>query len=137
MSTMSYNVYTAEFISGQRNHVRIFIETNPTPATVTDPIGIVYHVIGTILMGMEYQKRDSQDPLHSATFVPGTKKKVGTIAEEDVAKFETECCEAISPPAPQVKLNGTRLDPSKPLYRCGEWVEDVKRLAFEKGIFKP
>ncbi|KAB8257981.1 hypothetical protein BDV32DRAFT_77001 [Aspergillus pseudonomiae] len=131
---MSYNVYTAQY-AGKPNHVAIYIETNPNALQVADR-GRLYHVTGNILQGMKYDPRDSRDPIESASFVPGTKLKIGTIAKGDLVRFETECCKAVPPPPAQMTLGGKRLDPSKPLYRCGEWVEDVKKLAFEQGIFK-
>jgi len=132
---MSYEVYTAEYI-GQPNHVAIYIETQPSTNEQTRN-GLMYHVVGNILQGMNYQKRDSKDPLLSATYVAHTKKKIGTIAIGNLARFEPECCNAIAPPGPQVTLNGKRKDPSKPLYRCNHWLDDVISLAFQKGIFKP
>jgi hypothetical protein len=98
--------------------------------------GVKYDVTGTILMGMEYRKQDCEDPVLDATYVPDTKEKVATMAAGDLERFETECCKAVAPPASQVFLNGRRKDPSKPLYRCNHWVDDVIKLAFEKGIFK-
>lgn len=135
MSTTTYNVYTAEYV-GQRNHIFIYIETHPDADPAAAERGRRYHVTGTILRGMTYEAQDSHDPELSPAFVPGTKQKIGTIAQADMARFETECCLAVPPPPAQVTLSGKRLDPSKPLYRCGDWLEDVKRLAFEKGIFK-
>ncbi|KAB8227952.1 uncharacterized protein BDW43DRAFT_233453 [Aspergillus alliaceus] len=132
---MSYNVYTAEY-AGKPNYVAIYIETKPNALQVADR-GRLYHVTGNILQGMKYDPRDSRDPIESASFVPGTKIKIRTIAKGDLARFETECCKAVPPPPAQMTLGGKRLDPSKPLYRCGEWIQDVKKLTFEKGIFKP
>ncbi|KAE8352301.1 hypothetical protein BDV28DRAFT_4299 [Aspergillus coremiiformis] len=131
---MCYNVYTAEY-AGHPNHVAIYIEIEPDAVDIIDR-GRLYHVTGNLLQGMTYDPRDSKDPQESASFVPDTKIKIGTIAQGDLARFETECCRAVPPPPAQLTLANKRFDPSKPLYRCGEWVEDVKKLAFEKGIFK-
>jgi hypothetical protein len=35
-----------------------------------------------------------------------------------------------------VALNGRRLDPSKPLRRCGEWVQEVVAKALAEGVVK-
>lgn len=131
---MSYEVYTAESL-GQPNHIAIYIETQPGERAENRE-GILYHVVGTILQGMTYQKREEKDPELSVEYVPNTKKKIGAIAIEDLEKFERECCMAVAPPGPQVKLNGKPKDPSKPLYRCNHWLDDVIRLAFQKDIFK-
>ncbi|KOC14720.1 hypothetical protein AFLA70_740g000270 [Aspergillus flavus AF70] len=132
---MSYEVYTAEYI-GQPNHVAIYIETQPSADEQTRN-GLMYHVVGNILQGMTYQKRDTKDPLLSATYVAHTKKKIGTIKSGNLTRFETECCNVIAPPGPQVTLGGKRKDPSKPLYRCNHWLDDVIKLAFQKGILGP
>jgi hypothetical protein len=105
---MSYNVYTAEYV-GKPNHVAIYIETNPNALQVADR-GHLYHVTGNILQGMIYDPRDSRDPMESASFVPGTKTKIGTIAKEDLARFEPECCRAVPAPPAQMTLGGKRLD---------------------------
>jgi hypothetical protein len=132
---MSYEVYTAEYL-GQPNHVAIYIETQPTADEQTRA-GLMFHVVGNILQGMTFQKRDTKDPLLSASYVAHTKKKIGTIAIGNLDRFETECCNAVAPPGSQVTLSGKRKDPSKPLYRCNDWLDDVISLAFQKGIFKP
>ncbi|RAL03165.1 uncharacterized protein BO80DRAFT_423137 [Aspergillus ibericus CBS 121593] len=131
---MSYPVYTTEEI-GERNHIAIYIETVPDAAPQAIR-GRLYHVVGTILMGMTYAPRDTPDPETIPGHVPGSKKKIATIAKDDLIRFEQECCEVVPPPTAQVTISGKRLDPSKPLYRCGGWIEDVKKMAFEKGIFK-
>ncbi|EDP53325.1 hypothetical protein KXW65_006839 [Aspergillus fumigatus] len=97
----------------------------------------MFHVVGNILQGMTYQKRDTKDPLLSASYVAHTKKKIGTTAAKDLNRFETECCNAVAPPGSQVTLSGKRKDLSKPLYRCNNWLDDVISLAFQKGIFEP
>ncbi|KAI5294912.1 hypothetical protein KEM55_006405 [Ascosphaera atra] len=130
---MSYEVYTHEYV-GVINHIALYIET--TPGSDSQPAsGLKYHVVGTILQGMTYQREDTPDPVTVPTYIPDTKKRIGSIAIEDMKRFEGECCEVVPPPASQVFLNGKRKDPSKPLYRCGQWLRDVIDLAFEKGIF--
>ncbi|KAL2837000.1 hypothetical protein BJY01DRAFT_221404 [Aspergillus pseudoustus] len=131
---MSYCVYTAEYI-GSPNHEAIYIETDPMAAESADR-GRRYHVTGTILQGMVYESKGSLDPDHEATHVPGTKKRIGTVAIGDLTRFEEECCRAVPPPRPQVTLGGKRLYSGTPLYRCGDWMRDVLVLAFEKGIFR-
>lgn len=123
---MSYKVYTTES-QGQRNHISIFVETE------TDGRGRTFHVIGTILNGMEYQTREDGDPIHSPDHVAGSKTLVGTIEKTDMSRFEA-VCEAVEVPGSQVFLNGKRKDPSKPLRRCGDWVKDVKAKLVADGI---
>ncbi|KAJ0420571.1 hypothetical protein BJY00DRAFT_284098 [Aspergillus carlsbadensis] len=130
----SYEVYNVQFV-GQPNHVALYIETQPDEPVETRK-GLKYDVTGTILMGMVYRKQECEDPLVDAAYVPDSKQKVATIVIGDLQRFETECCEVVAPPASQVFINGRRKDPSKPLYRCNHWVDDVVKLAFEREIFK-
>lgn len=131
---MSYNVYTAEYI-GNPNHVVIYIKTNPNALQVANQ-GRLHHVTGNILQGMKYNPRDSRDPIELASFMPASKIKIRTIAKHDLARFKMKCCRAVPAPLAQMTIGDKHLDPSKLLYHCREWVEDVKKLAFEKDIFK-
>lgn len=86
-----------------QTHVAIYIETQPS-ADERARAGLMFHVVGNILQGMTYQKRDTKDPLLSASYVAHTKKKIGTTAAKDLNRFETECCNAVAPPGSQVTL---------------------------------
>ncbi|KAJ5346737.1 hypothetical protein N7541_009219 [Penicillium brevicompactum] len=101
---MSFSVYTAEYL-GAPNHEAIYIETNPT-APRTSEGGRLYHVTGNLLQGMKYDPRGSFDPEFSASYVPGTKKVIGSIAQADLTRFETECCRAVEAPQAQLTLGG-------------------------------
>lgn len=133
---MSYKVYTVESLgNGERNHIAIYIETDPSAAQ--DSIkGHLYHVTSTILNGMKYDPLETVDPERLLEHIPGSKKQIATIAREDLARFESECCLAVPPPKPQVTLSGKRLYPGEPLYRCRDWLGDVESVAVEKGIFQ-
>ncbi|OQD76513.1 hypothetical protein PENDEC_c004G03098 [Penicillium decumbens] len=134
---MPYNVYTIESLgNGERNHKAIYIETNPI-ATSQSVKGNLYHVTGTILKGMAYDPRSTTDPELLPEYIQGTKKQIATIAEDDLARFETECCLTVSPPKAQVTLSGKKVFPQTSLYRCREWIADVEKVAVEKGIFTP
>ncbi|EPS28163.1 hypothetical protein PDE_03109 [Penicillium oxalicum 114-2] len=117
---MSFNAYTAEYV-GVSTTMKLFIlRANPTaPKTLEG--GHLYHLVS---------------PEFSASHVPGTKRKIGTIAKEDIARFETECCQADPAPHTRLTLGGKQLYPGTQLYRCGDWLRDVQKLAFEKGIIK-
>ncbi|KAJ5120853.1 uncharacterized protein N7515_010241 [Penicillium bovifimosum] len=129
---MALKVYTTESIGAQRNHIAIYIETEPS-----ENRGWLHHVTGTILNGMDYTPRQTPDPEMLAEYVPDSKKLIATIEESDLDRFREECCMAVLPPRAQVTLKGTRLYPDTPLYRCGDWLKDVQDMAFRKGILKP
>lgn len=125
---MSYSVYTVELLgSGPRNHVRLFVETQ------NDGSGQIFHVIGTILQGMTFETRLEIKPESDVLFVPGSQKYVGRIAQSAMGGLD-ELCRSIPPPAAQMSLNGTRKDKTKPLRRCGEWVEEVREEALRRGL---
>ncbi|KAM0544116.1 hypothetical protein ACHAPJ_011998 [Fusarium lateritium] len=123
---MSYNVYTVEYI-GSPNHVAIFIENG------REGSGTIYHVIGNILLGMEFNIKPAKRPNLSESFVPGTQRQIGRIQQADVARFEA-VCQNNPPPGAQLRLNGRPKDPSKPIRRCGEWVNEVVDRALYEGI---
>lgn len=104
---MSVTLWTTRH-HGSRDHVTSFLETEDNGD------GTTYHVTGTILNGMNYQSRHDQKPDNSATYVPGSKVRIGQINTEDIARLEA-VCESIPPSAKQMRLNGSRIDPSKPL----------------------
>ena len=127
---MSYLVFTAEYL-GSPNHVAIYVQTKEDGTE-----GQLYHVVGSIVAGMVYQSRKSKPPNESATYVPDSNKKIGTIAASDLAKFE-ELCQTVAPPERQVLLNNKKIDPAKPLRRCGEWVQEVLEEAIKEGLIQP
>jgi hypothetical protein len=123
---MSFNVYTAEN-HGTRNHIFIFVETGD------DKKGRRFHVTGTVLNGMKYETEDYDFPDESASYVQDSLKLVGTVEQSDMARFGA-VCEAVEVPGAQMKLNGKLKDPSKPLRRCGEWVQDAVEKLIADGI---
>lgn len=133
---MQYNGSTVEFLGqpNKPNHVAIYIETKPKSVD-HEGAGIKYHVVGTILLGMVYERQISENYTLSPEYVAGADCLIGRIAETDIPSLE-EICESIPPPAAQVALNGRRLDPSKPLRRCGEWVQGVVAKALAEGVVK-
>ena len=114
---MPYNLWTAEYHGGgPRNHIRLFLETE------ANGDGGIYHVIGSILNGMSYERRPDKKLDESATYVPDSATRIGSI--EDVDRLEA-VCQSVPPPEAQMRLNGSKLYPNKPLRRCGEWVQEV------------
>ena len=133
---MQCKVFTVEFLGqpNKANHVAIYVETKPK-SDIREGSGIKYHVVGTILLGMKYTCETSGDYMLSPEYVEGADRLIGRISESDIPLLE-EICESIAPPAAQVALNGRRLDPSKPLRRCGEWVQEVVAKALAERVVK-
>lgn len=126
---MSYNVYTVEYL-GSPNHVGLFVETN------TDKSGQIFHVTGNLLTGMTYENKPAKRPEDSASYVPGSQKFVGRIAQSDMENLD-ELCRSVKPPEAQLHLSGRPRNPSERLRRCGEWVQEVKEKALDEGLIVP
>ena len=124
-----YKVYITEHF-GVRNHIRLFVEMNPAEGS-----GRIFHVVGTILQGMEYETRPTGRPNDSPTLIPDSATLIGTVDATLMDQFEAVCQE-IPPPAAQVHLNGKPKDPSQPLRRCGDWVQEVKAKLLADGILQ-
>jgi hypothetical protein len=133
---MDYNVFTVEFLGqpNKGNHVAIYFETKPR-SDDHESAGVKYHVVGTILLGMKYERQISENFMLSPEYVAGADRLIGSIAEVDMPLFE-QICESVPLPGAQVALNGRRLDPSKPLRRCGEWAQEVVVKALAEGVLK-
>lgn len=130
---MSYNVYTAENF-GNINHIGIFVETGENGHTT----GRKFHVIGSIITagpGMQYEEKESNDPVSSASYVPGTKQLVGTVDRHDMPRFRA-VCQSIPVPGPQLNLNGSRIDRSKPVRRCTEWTAEAVDALRRQGVLQ-
>jgi hypothetical protein len=133
---MEYSVFTVEFLGqpNKANHVALYVETKPKSGD-QEGAGIKYHVTGTILLGMKYERQISENYMLSPEYVAGADRLIGCIAKTDMPLLE-DICESTPPPAAQVASNGRRLDPSKPLRRCGEWVQEVVARALAEGVVK-
>ncbi|KAK4543568.1 hypothetical protein LTR36_005463 [Oleoguttula mirabilis] len=124
---MSYDVYTAEYQGTTINHVAIFVKTN------SDGNGRIFHVTGSVMMGMKYETRDGKSPKDSHSFVPGSLNRIGAVEQSNMSQFEA-ACEAVEVPGKQYATLNKRIDPSKPLRRCTHWVEDVVAKLLADGI---
>lgn len=129
---MSLNVYTAEYI-GVPNHIGVFLETEDAGPRS----GILFNVVGTVVIGQgqTYEEETTPDPADAPNYVQDSKKFIGTIDKGDIDRFRT-ICKSIPVPGPQLKLNGTRIDPTKPLRRCMEWTAEAIEALFEDGVLK-
>lgn len=125
-----YKVYTPEFY-GIPNHIGVFVETEEDgPKT-----GRMFEVTGNVVIrggGMQYEDTKSDNPEENADFALGTKKKVGTIKTSDLARLRA-ICESIPVPGPQLNLNGSRIDTTKPLRRCIQWTAEAVEALLEAG----
>lgn len=126
---MAQNVYTAEYY-GVRNHITLFVRPSNADSTAD---GKCFHVTGTILNGMQFEMRTRESPLEAPDHVPNTMILIGTVDDGKMDAFEATC-RSIPPPEPQVHLNGKLKDPSKPLRRCGEWIQEAVEKLKRDGI---
>lgn len=125
----SYRVYRAEYL-GIQNHIALFVETHQSGLGS----GALYHVVGSIIQGMKYETKAALAPEQSGSYA-GRKDYLGVVSVDDYDRFNT-ICQGIVPPGAQVRLNGKKIDPSKPLYRCGEWNKDATDALRRHGVLK-
>ena len=133
-TSSTYDVYTAEY-AGTPNHIGIFVETLEDG----DKSGRVFHVIGNVVIkgtGMKYDEKKAKDPEVSLSYAKDTKTKIGTVKASELDRFR-DVCKSIPVPGPQLKLNGKRVDASKPLRRCIEWTAEAVEALLEDGVLHP
>lgn len=128
-SSTYYSLYQAYYHGMPREHQGIFVETHET-GTGT---GHLYHVIGTVLQGMNYNHRTEVRPEDSPEFA--RKQDLGYIKQAEYGKFQ-QICEAIEIPGKQLDLRGRRLDTTKPVRRCGDWVRDAIEALKNQEVLK-
>ena len=124
---MSFSVYTVEYL-GRPNHIAIFVENGSNGS------GTLYHVVGTILQGMTFEKKN-RTPDQSATYVKGSKRLIGQVKSDQMGQFEI-VCRSVPVPGAQMTLRGQLIDPSKPLRRCGDWVNEAISKLISEGLVK-
>jgi hypothetical protein len=133
-SSQYYDVYTPEFY-GVINHIGDFVETEEDgPKT-----GRMFEVTGNTVIrggGMQYEDTKSDNPEEGALFAEGLKKKVGIVKASDLARLR-EICQSIPVPGEQLKLNGSRIDSSKPVRRCTQWTAEAVDALLEAGVLLP
>ncbi|KAK8210422.1 hypothetical protein IWZ01DRAFT_503113 [Phyllosticta capitalensis] len=142
-----HTLYTAEYVGGGPvNHVAFVLvapdsstSTRPSPSltssTTTPPTTCTtYDVTGSILAGMVFRIRPSHPwPERDPEYIAGSLRRVGRIAPRDLERWEA-VCRAVEPPGKQVRLNGERIDKTRPLRRCTEWLVEVEERACGEGV---
>jgi hypothetical protein len=111
------------------SHEAIFIETHE----IGNLTGHLYHVVGNILEGMKYEDKEIQNPTHSASFEKMS--FIGVMLSSDIPRLDA-VCRSVEIPGKQLNLRSKRLDPSKPLRRCGEWTADAISALHQQGIVR-
>jgi len=121
-----YTVYLVERLGMPRNHHVIFVEVSRE-----DETGLQYHVTGTVQIGMEFEiKNEDTSPRESPSFV--SMSKLGLIKASDLDRLESICR---SNPPPAKQFNGPhRIDKTKLLRRCQEWVSETVGLLRAEGV---
>ena len=114
------------FLGGRGNHIAIFVETKD------DNSGQLFHVTGTIQLGMKYESKSGKKPEESLTFVE--KELLGTTTTANYSRFDA-VCRGVPPPAKQ--YNGPqRINPKVPLRRCTEWAWEAVQALKDEGILQ-
>ena len=121
-----YIVYLIERLGMPRNHQAIFVEISPE-----DETGLQYHVTGSVQIGMVFEiKKEDTSPREESSFV--SMSKLGLVKASDLDRFESICR---SNPPPDKQFDGPhRIDKTKPLRRCQEWVSETVELLRAEGV---
>ncbi|KAK3370803.1 hypothetical protein B0T24DRAFT_627071 [Lasiosphaeria ovina] len=132
-ATMSYNVYRVTYIAMPRDHHALFVETNTDQSSTggKKKSGLLLHVIGNILEGMEFEQKPAT-PEASLTYA--SKSFVGWVAAEDLDRL-ISICTSNPPPQKQFELD-TRLFPNEPLRRCQEWTSETVDMLVANGVLQ-
>nr|OQO19660.1 hypothetical protein B0A51_10969 [Rachicladosporium sp. CCFEE 5018] len=130
-SPIHFNVYTAEY-AGRPNHVAVFVETQESGGHS----GRLFQVVGSVVRGgggMRYEDKRAHNPVDSHSYAEGSLRKIGIVAQADLGRFRA-ICQAVPVPGPQLNLNSTLIDKSKPLRRCIEWTAEAVLALQEAGV---
>ena len=121
-----YTVYLVERLGMPRNHQVIFVETSPE-----NNMGIRYHVTGNVQTGMVFEvKKEDTNPREESSFI--SMSKLGSMKETDLDRLESICR---SNPPPAKQFDGPhRIDKTKPLRRCQEWVSETVGILRAEGV---
>ena len=127
---LTYRVYLGRYLGNEKtDHHAIYVEIDQVAQT-----GMLHHVVDSILMGMEYQSRQGVDPLLSPTGL--SRQHVGWITEENYL-FMEPVLQKITPPIAQLALNGSKLDPSRPIRHCQHWAAEGLDALKVEGFLDP
>ncbi|KAI9826298.1 MAG: hypothetical protein M1832_000215 [Thelocarpon impressellum] len=127
MSASYFEVVTPQY-QGNPNHTGVWVNTDPNNGS-----GEMFRVIGNILTGMTYERKNQRNPQYSVTFVPGTYEIQGWIYQADLERL-ADISRSIEVPGAQLGLSGKRLDATKPVRRCTEWTREVVAALVEQGV---
>ena len=89
-----------------------------------DGAGHIFHVVGSIQVGVVYGNRPSRAPEKSLFFAK--KSYVSNISGADFGRFHS-VLEKIPAPAKQL-IGPKRINPAEPLCTCQEWAQEGLRL---------
>ena len=126
----SYRVYLGRYLTWKKSHHHaIYVETEAAKGE-----GMIYHVVGNLLTGMELGFGAALDPLRSTTGV--SKQHLGWITKENYHLMKA-VCSMIPPPTAQMALDGTKLDLSQPIRHCQHWVAEAIDALKTGGLLDP
>ncbi|KAF9765706.1 hypothetical protein IL306_001973 [Fusarium sp. DS 682] len=124
---MSLPVYLVESLGLPRNHQALFIQLDEKTEE-----GDLFHVVGNVQEGMEFEHRADEVPKHSDTYLG--QHYVGYISSSDRKRFK-EICQSNPPPAKQFD-GAKRINPRQPLRRCQEWTAETIAMLENHGVLK-
>ena len=122
--------YLVSSIGAPRDHQALFLLIDQAKGE-----GRLWHVTGNIQEGMKFESRDPEIPSSNPEFVG--KEQIGWVydTQEDICKID-EICQGNPPPEKQFD-GPRRLDKTKKLRRCQEWVAETVDILKADGVLMP
>jgi hypothetical protein len=122
-----YTIYTTT--SGPHHSQSLFLETN----THGPLSGIIYHVIGSLNKGMQFETHVDLDPTQSPDFE--SRVFLGSIAMGEQGRFEA-VVRGVEVPGRQVRRGGkvVERERGKGLKGGREWVAEVVERLYREGV---
>ncbi|KAI0965280.1 hypothetical protein F4678DRAFT_467733 [Xylaria arbuscula] len=123
---MPLPVFLVAYRGNLRDHHALFISTNGED-------GQLFHVIGSISKGMQYETKRSYDPETSKSFIGS--RQIGWVSSSALKKVD-EICRSNPPPEKQL-IGNTPINQNKPLRRCQEWTNETIQMLEVQGVLTP
>jgi hypothetical protein len=122
----NYRVFLNSYQGLPQNHHGIFVELK------NDGSGCLYHVKGSIQLGMKYVSDPARSPLSSGSF--HARKQISSVPASLYTKVDA-ICKTVPPPRKQYE-GPKLLVPKNELRRCQEWTNEAIAKPKAEGVLQ-
>jgi len=121
-----YRAFLILYLGYRDDHHGIFVQTG---GTEKDPRGLLFHVIGNIQSGMDFEMA-TKTPVGSPMFL--SMKQTGWVPRDKLEEVEA-VARTISPPGKQYDVSRC-LVPKDQIRHCQHWAAEATDALREKGV---